>query len=148
MWQVLLPHCSPPSCRPFHGRLRTKSLQQGHILVRRCRRARAGQGRHALPPLIKAANPSIQTLCALLGDDLTTLKVQTDSDYSILLMEQAQFINENMSRMGAVQQREQKLKLFQIEEDGQKADASLSATKEAVSKLAETHHRLATGGTK
>jgi len=63
-------------------------------------------------------------------------------------MEQAQFINENMSRMGAVQQREQKLKLFQIEEDGQKADASLSATKEAVSKLAETHHRLATGGTK
>jgi len=50
--------------------------------------------------------------------------------------------------MGAVQQREQKLKLFQIEEDGQKADASLSATKEAVSKLAETHHRLATGGTK
>jgi len=104
--------------------------------------------RRQLPPLVRAADPLVQQVCTLLSADLVTLQVQTDLDYWTLLMEQDQFIEDNQTRMDAIQKRDQVIKLFQIEADSKKADDAIAATQDAVKKLAETHHRLATGGTK
>lgn len=101
-----------------------------------------------LPPMIKAADPSVQAICTLLTADLGDLRQQTTSDYRVVLMEQAQFIATNKQRMSAVEERTEVEKLTQIELDAQKADSDNEAAQAATKQLADAHHRLATGGKK
>jgi hypothetical protein len=101
--------------------------------------------RHDLTPMLKAADPTVQTLCSLLSADMHTLRKQASEDYRVMLIEQSRFVQENGERMGAVEKRNEILRLTQIEIDAKKTDNDLAAALAATKQLAEAHHRLATG---
>jgi hypothetical protein len=102
----------------------------------------------ALPPLIKAADPSVQQICTLLIADITDLRSQAETDNRILLMEQSQFTETNWKTLTAIEQRSEVMKLYAIEADGKKTDSELADVLKALQGVAEAHHRLATGGVK
>lgn len=95
-----------------------------------------------LPKLMKEADPSVQNLCTLLEADMATLRVQSQGDYQVLLMQQSEFIRNNPN-LGPVEKRTEVLKLFQIEADADKSNADLTSTIDGLKKLAEEHHKVA-----
>lgn len=101
-----------------------------------------------LMPVIVDADPSVQQMCTLLDADLSDLQEQVQSDYTVVLMEQSQFIEKNKAQMSAVESRAEILKLGQIERDQIKANEGFMGAQTALKQIATAHHRLATEGMK
>jgi hypothetical protein len=98
--------------------------------------------RKRLPVIMEKADPTIQQICSLLSADLLTLKSQAKSDYTILLMNQDQFVQKNMYKFTPLELRVETEKLYQIERDAAKSDSDLTHAAEAVKRLAQAHHEL------
>lgn len=97
----------------------------------------------ALPPLVANADPSVQKMCNLLSDDLQDLRVESQAEYRVLLMEQNQFVDKNRSKMSPTEQKTEVLKLFDIEREAAAYDKNLAGLQTTLQQIAVTHHRLA-----
>jgi hypothetical protein len=99
-----------------------------------------------LPNLMKEADPIVQDLCSLLEADLDTLRVQSQGDYRVLLMQQSEFIHNNPN-LDPVEKRAEILKLFQIEAAADKSQSDLNDTIDGLKRLATEHHKIVTEDT-
>jgi hypothetical protein len=95
-----------------------------------------------LPALVQAADPSVQTICSLLGTDMGDLRIQAKTDYQELMVQEDLFIQQH-TNLGPVEERAEILKLAQLEIDATKTDDALAAAQAATQQIAQAHHRLA-----
>ena len=100
-----------------------------------------------LPGKIEEMDPHLQALCKALADDIQTLQELDRSDYDRILNLEKQFILEDEQpgrNVDPQQHRAEIMKLPEIARQQREADEKLTALREAINKLALTHHALAT----
>jgi len=95
-----------------------------------------------VPAIIKNMDPTVETICQLLNDDITILRRQSHNDYEQLLVQQDSFIR-HAQGLSPVERRAEINKLPQILADQQTTDDMLADLQGTLGKLALTHHALA-----
>jgi hypothetical protein len=101
-----------------------------------------------LPPILAAADPSIQNLCRFLEEDLDDVQQQTAGDYDLVLAYQHQFIDKNKDHMSPTDKRNEIVKLATIQIDAANADKAVVQTKADLKQFAKAHHDLIIGSKK
>lgn len=95
-----------------------------------------------VPTIIKNMDPTVESICQLLNDDISILRRQSHNDYEQLLVQQDSFIR-HAQGLSAIERRAEINKLPQILADQQTTDDMLADLQGTLSKLALTHHALA-----
>jgi hypothetical protein len=93
-----------------------------------------------LPHIIAQADPSVQQICMLLEADIDTLRSQEAADYQQILVDQDQFIANNV--LDPIAKQTLLMKLWQTEADAIAADQALVKEQDALKNLAKAHHAL------
>jgi hypothetical protein len=99
-----------------------------------------------LPEKIEEMDPHVQALCKVLGDDIQTIQGLEMRDYDRILNLEKQFILEDEQpgmNVNPQEHRAEIMKLPEIARQQREADEKLSSLREAIDKLALTHHALA-----
>lgn len=99
-----------------------------------------------LPGRIVEMDPHVQALCKVLADDIQTLQGFEQRDYDRILNLQKQFILEDEQpgkNVNPEELRAEIMKLPEIARQQRDANERLSTLREAIVKLALTHHALA-----
>jgi hypothetical protein len=99
-----------------------------------------------LPGKIEEMDPHVQALCTVLADDINTLQGLEQRDYDRILNLEKQFILEDEEagkNVDPQQHRAEIMKLPEIARQQREANEKLTALREAIDKLAQTHHALA-----
>jgi uncharacterized protein HemX len=99
-----------------------------------------------LPGKIEEMDPHVQALCKALADDIETLRGLEQRDYDAILDLGKQFILEDEQpgkNVNPEEVRAEIMKLPEIARQQREADERLSSLREAINKLALTHHALA-----
>lgn len=99
-----------------------------------------------LPGKIEDMDPHVQALCKVLADDIQTLQGIEQRDYDRILNLEKQFILEDEQpgkNVDPQQHRAEIMKLPEIARQQREANERLTALREAIDKLALTHHALA-----
>jgi hypothetical protein len=99
-----------------------------------------------LPAKIEEMDPHVQALCKALADDIQTLRGLEQRDYDAILDLEKQFILEDEQpgrNVSPVEVRAEIMKLPEIARQQREADERLSSLREAINRLALTHHALA-----
>ena len=100
----------------------------------------------ALPGTIEEMDPHVLALCKALADDIQTIQGIEQRDYDAILDMQKQFIleDEQPGKNGSPEElRAEIMKLPEIARQQRETDEKLSSLREAINKLALTHHALA-----
>lgn len=99
-----------------------------------------------LPGKIEEMDPHVQALCKALADDIQTLQGLEGRDYDAILDTEKQFILEDEQpgkNVNPEELRAETMKLPEVARRQREANERLSSLREAISKLALTHHALA-----
>jgi hypothetical protein len=99
-----------------------------------------------LPGKIEEMDPHVQELCKVLADDIQTLQGLEKRDYDRILNLEKQFILEDEKPGKNVNQQEHRaeiMKLPEIARQQRAANDKLTSLREAINRLALTHHALA-----
>ncbi len=98
-----------------------------------------------LPGKIEEMDPHVQALCKALSNDIQTLQDIESRDYDRILDLEKQFILEDEQpgkNVNPQEHRAEIMKLPEIARQQREADEQLSSLREAINKLALTHHAL------
>jgi len=99
-----------------------------------------------LPGKIEEMDPHVQALCKVLADDIQTLQGLEQRDYDRILNLEKQFILEDElpgKNVNPQEHRAEIMRLPEIARQQREANEKLSSLREAINKLALTHHALA-----
>lgn len=99
-----------------------------------------------LPSKIEEMDPHVQALCKALADDIQTLQGLEERDYDAILDLEKQFIlgdEQPDKNVNPEELRAEIMKLPEIARQQREANERLSSLREAINKLALTHHALA-----
>jgi hypothetical protein len=99
-----------------------------------------------LPGKIEEMDPHVQALCVALAGDIKTLQGLEQRDYDRILNLEKQFIleDEKSANVDPQQHRAEIMKLPETARQQREANEKLTALREAIDKLAQAHHALAT----
>jgi len=99
-----------------------------------------------LPGKIVEMDPHVQNLCNVLADDIQTLQGLESRDYDRILDLEKQFILDDEKpgkHVNPQEHRAEIMKLPEIARQQREANEKLASLREAINKLARTHHALA-----
>lgn len=99
-----------------------------------------------LPGKIVEMDPHVQGLCKVLADDIQTLQRIESRDYDRILNLEKQFILDDEKpgkHVNPQEHRAEIMKLPEIARQQREANEKLASLREAIDKLAQTHHALA-----
>lgn len=99
-----------------------------------------------LPGKIEEMDPNVQELCKALADDIQTLQGLEKRDYDRILNLEKQFILEDEQpgkNVNPQEHRAEIMRLPEIARQQREADEKLTSLRDAINKLALTHHALA-----
>jgi hypothetical protein len=97
-----------------------------------------------LPPIVKAMDPHVKTLCDLLENDIAILKDQEGRDYDFIIDQQTLFIRQPASNLAPQQRRELIMKLPGIVRQEKASTLQLTELSAAIGRLEVAHQALAT----
>ena len=99
--------------------------------------------RRQLPKAVAKADPSIQILCDLFTKDMDTLRSEIKESYNTRLILENEFIQNNLGKMDAVEQRAEIVKLPALEKQARDADDALGKAQDELKRMAEQSRKLA-----